>query len=85
VSSFLATWSDDKGRTESRVDDLQSQLDKEPRISASIRSWINDSHEEHEERDESLPSPFDDFQESSEDRNTYDSSKSVSFKLIHSP
>ena len=85
MSSFLATWSEDKGRTESRVDDLQSQLDKEPDLSASITSRIKDSHEEHEERDESLSSPLDDFQESSEDRNTDDCSKSVSFKLIHSP
>jgi hypothetical protein len=67
----------DKGLTECRVDDLQSQLDKEPRMSASITFRVKDLHEEHEEWDESLASPLNDFQESSENWDTDDSPESV--------
>jgi hypothetical protein len=67
----------DKGLTECRVDDLQSQLNEEPRISASMTERVKDLHEEHEEWDESLASPLNDFQESSENWDTDDSPESV--------
>jgi hypothetical protein len=67
----------DEGLTKRGVDDLQSQLDKEPRMSAYITYLVKGLHEEHEEWDESLASPFNDFQESGEDWNTDNGPESV--------
>jgi hypothetical protein len=74
------------GHTESGVNDLESQLDEEPMISAIPRTcFCGCLHEEHEEWNKSLSSPLDDFQESSQDRHSNNGSKSISFNLIHNP